>query len=140
MSRFPFKGRLTNGFFSCFLVGEKALNKFLPDRFTYFADYSYPNGIQLTIDSEFDIGVLQGNRSFENTISTISVPLTLKLKTHDPRAYVSDRVKYFKIGVYEDPIHLPPSAPKRAKLTPIDFLAERHCIDLITIEIARARD
>jgi len=129
-----FSGKITNGFFGAFLKGQR-LAKWAPDAATYFADFSYPNGIQLTIDSEFDIGIIQGTRKFDDTISIVNLPLNLAFSPGKGVAPIHDKVKEIEIGVYEDPIHLPTDRPRRAKLTPINFLAERFCLDKVLLRI-----
>jgi hypothetical protein len=137
-----FKGKITNGFFDCLLVGEKNFKQWFPDESTYFADYSYPDGLQLTVDSKFAIGVIQGKRCFENTVVTLRIPLELSLFLMPKESLnfrqeyrITERVKEIAIGVYENPVNFAQSGPERSKLIPIDNDAERHCLGIVTVKI-----
>jgi hypothetical protein len=137
-----FEGKITNGYFECLLVGEKNFKQWLPDESTYFADYSYPDGLKLTADPTFSLGVIQGKRSFENTTITLNIPLELELFLL-PRSSlnfckdyrITEKVTEIEIGIYEDPIHLSNSQNEKAKLGLADSNAERHCLGLVTVKI-----
>jgi hypothetical protein len=137
-----FEGKLTNGYFECLLVGEKNFKQWLPDESTYFADYSYPDGLKLTVDPIFAIGVIQGKRTFENTSITLNIPLELELfllpstSLNFCKDYrITEKVTEIEIGIYEDPIPLSNSQNEKAKLGLADSNAERHCLGLATVKI-----
>ncbi len=139
-----FEGKLTNGYFECLLVGEKNFKQRLPDESTYFADYSYPDGLKLTVDPVFSIGVLQGKRSFENTLVTLNIPLELELfllpstNVKFSKDYrITEKVTEIEIGIYEDPTHLANTQNGKGKSGIDDSIAERHCLGLATVKIVR---